>query len=139
MIKIGKHTPDWMTYSFHPETKDELKEIIENRISNEGPECDLNDIDVSLMPDMSWFFAYSEFNGNISNWDVSNVKDMSGMFFTSCFTGNLSKWNVSSVTNMKGMFAKSKFNGDISNWNINKDCDTRTIFTWCRIKKRVQT
>src|SRR5574343_1062454 len=76
-------------YNYHPKDKDELKQIIEERIEYEGSECDLNDI------------------------DVSNITDMSNMFYKSKFNGDISKWNVSKVTNMSWMFDSSKFNGDI--------------------------
>ena len=36
-----------------PANKEELKKIIKNRIQTEGAECDLNDIDVSDITDMS--------------------------------------------------------------------------------------
>ena len=39
--------------SRQPKTRDELREIIKARISKEGPNCDLNDIDVSLITDMT--------------------------------------------------------------------------------------
>ena len=45
MIKIGKNLSEWSSYSCQPKTKKELQEIIKDRISNEGPNCDLNDID----------------------------------------------------------------------------------------------
>ena len=32
-------------YKYHPKTKEELKQLIEDRITNEGNKCDLNDID----------------------------------------------------------------------------------------------
>ena len=60
-------------YKYFPESKDELKNIISKRIKDEGNECDLNDIDVSNITDMSYLFSQTNFNGNISNWDVSNV------------------------------------------------------------------
>src|SRR5574344_440840 len=72
-------------YNYHPKDKDELKLTIKERIENEGPECDLNDIDTSKIDDMSNLFAYSQFNGDISKWDVNNVKNMSNMFFKSKF------------------------------------------------------
>ena len=53
-------------YKYFPKTKKELKEIIKQRIKNEGNEVDLNDIDVSKITDMSKLFEYSDFNGNIS-------------------------------------------------------------------------
>ena len=34
-------------FKYHPKTKRELRQIIEEHIKTEGPECDLNDIDVS--------------------------------------------------------------------------------------------
>ena len=43
-----------------PANKEELKKIIENRIQTEGPKCDLNDIDVSDITDMSELFKGSE-------------------------------------------------------------------------------
>ena len=76
MIKIGNNLSEWSSYSCKPKTKEELKKIIEDRISKEGSNCNLNDIDTSLITDMSYLFFDSKFNGDISNWDVSNVKDM---------------------------------------------------------------
>ena len=74
-----------------PTRKDELKELINQRIEEQGPNCDLNDIDVSEMTDMSYVFSTSPFNGDISKWDVSNVKNMSGMFYCSKFDGDISE------------------------------------------------
>ena len=61
MIKIGKSISDVSFYSCQPKTKEELKKIIKERIDKEGPKCDLNDIDVSLIDDMSYMFVWSCF------------------------------------------------------------------------------
>ena len=158
-LKIGKNISSFSTYSCQPKTKAELFRIIRDRISEEGPNCDLNDIDTSLITNMSWLFNESKFNGNISNWDTSNVNDMCGMFKGSKFTGDISKWDVSNVTNMCDMFNKSWFNNDISNWDVSnvkymrwmfayskfnqdisewklrQDCDVDDMFTKCPIKE----
>ena len=63
-------------YNYFPESKEELQNIIKQRIKDEGNEVDLNDIDVSNITDMSGLFKEIDFNGDISNWDVSNVTDM---------------------------------------------------------------
>ena len=147
-LKIGKNLSSFSTYSCQPKTKQELTELIDERVSRLGSDCDLNDIDVSLIDDMSKLFYYSDFIGDISKWDVSNVEDMHDMFADSLFNGDISKWNtskvirmdsmfaeskfnqpigdwdVSNVIDMQGMFALSKFNQDISNWKIRKDCNT---------------
>lgn len=83
---------------YFPQTKDELKSLIEQRIKDEGNKVDLNDIDVSQITDMSALFLWSDFNGDISGWDVSNATDMAYMF-TGCTNLNqdISKWNVSKV------------------------------------------
>ena len=135
MIKIGNNLSEFSIYSCQPKTKKELKEIIEERISKEGPNCDLNDIDTSLITDMSYLFANKLFNGNISEWNTSNVVNMIGMFYKSNFNGDISKWDVSKVRSMGDMFAKSKFNKDISNWKINKPCYNRYMFDGCKIKE----
>ena len=135
MIKIGKNISEWSAYSCQPKDKEELEQIIKDRISKEGPNCDLNDIDVSLIEDMSNLFSESEFDGNINNWDVSNVKDMTGMFYKSNFNGDISGWNTSNVKNMYRTFYWSQFNKDISKWKINKACDTFEMFKNCPIKE----
>ena len=93
-------------YKYFPETKEELKDIIKQRIKTEGNNVDLNDIDVSKITDMSYLFAYLDlFRGNISKWDVSNVTSMTSMF-DGCilFNQDLSKWNVSKVRWYSYMF-----------------------------------
>ena len=122
-LKIGKDISKFSTYSCHPATRNELKSIVYDRIDKDGPNCNLNDIDVNQITDMSWLFNESSFNGNISDWDTSNVTNMEGMFYRSKFNGDISNWNVSNVNNMWAMFYMSKFNGDISNWDVNKVTD----------------
>ena len=134
-LKIGKNLSEWSAYSCQPKTKKELKEIIKERISEQGNKCDLNDIDVSQITDMSLLFNGLEFTGDISKWDVSNVVDMWFMFGYSKFNQDISKWDVSRVKNMTYMFFCSNFNQDISNWKINKDCNTNGMFEDCPIKE----
>ena len=133
MIKIGKNISSFSTYSCQPKNREELCEIVYDRIREKGPYCDLNDIDTSLIEDMSNLFLHSTFNGNISKWNVSNVKDMSEMFVDSFFNGDISEWNVSNVLDMSLMFIGSLFNQDISNWNIHEHCNTFYMFNNCKI------
>ena len=140
-LKIGKNISSFSAYSCQPANKDELKEIIKKRIKQDGPDCDLNDIDVSLITDMSFLFNESKFTGNISNWDTSNVNDMCGMFKGSNFNCDISKWDVSNVNDMTNMFRFSKFNQDISNWDVSgwkyTDVDDAiNVFSDCNIKEK---
>ena len=157
-LKIGKNLSQFSAYSCQPKNRDELIEIIRERLYKEGSKCDLNDIDVSLVDDLSgvfsgtvfngdvsrwntsnakymtWMFYKSYFNGNISRWDLSNVKSAAHMFSGSHFNQDISNWNVSNVNDMSCMFKGSKFNQDISNWKINKYCDTHNMFIDCSIR-----
>ena len=68
-------------YKYFPETKEELKDIINERIKSEGNEVDLNDIDVSNITDMSYLFLSTNFSCNVSNWDVSKVNKTDYIFY----------------------------------------------------------
>ena len=103
-------------YKYFPETNDELQDIIKQRIEKEGNKCNLNDIDVSKITDMSYLFMYSEFNGYISDWDVSNVKYMNCMFRHSKFNQDISSWNVSNVEDMLYIFDDSPLEGKEKEW-----------------------
>ena len=117
-------------YGYQPKTKEELQEIIKQRIAKEGNKADLNDIDVSHITDMSGLFNGSEFNGDISQWDVSNVKNMSNMFYHSDFNQDISNWDVSNVKNMSMMFNHSYFNQDISNWDVSNVENAPNMFVY---------
>jgi surface protein len=82
-------------------SREELKDAIENRKSEDGP---ANTWDVSAITDMSFLFKMTEFNEAIDQWDTSNVTTMEGMFMSSSFNQDISTWDVSNVTNMKKMF-----------------------------------
>lgn len=135
MIKIGNSASRISVYTYQPNTRDELEEIILDRISKEGPNCNMNDIDTSLITDMGWLFYGSNFNGDISNWNVSNVENMSCMFCGSKFNKDISNWDVSNVKNMEGMFSCSYFDCDISRWRINENCYSIHMFYGCPIKE----
>ena len=110
-------------------TKRELICLIKDRISRQGNACNLSDIDVSRIKDMSFlFWDFRDFNGDISEWDVSNVQNMVCMFANTQFNGDISKWDVSSVEDMTGMFENSHFNGDISNWNVSNVVNMSYMF-----------
>ena len=125
-------------YNYFPQTKDELKEIIKQRIKDEGNEVDLNDIDVSKITDMSNLFKKTDVNGDISSWDVANVTNMNNMFaFCTSFNQDISSWEVSNVIDMHSMFYNClKFNQDISAWNVSKVKYYYLIFINCSIQEK---
>ena len=101
-------------YNYHPKTKRELLNIMDQLIEERGNEGDFNDIDTSQITNMSYlFFDMEDFNGNISNWDVSNVESMSQMF--------------------RGC---KSFNQDISNWDVSNVTDKSWIFDYCHIEEK---
>ena len=122
------------SYKYFPKDKNELKDIILQRIEAEGNEVDLNDIDVSKITDMSYLFEETDFNGDISSWDVSNVTNMHAML-GGCkqFNQDISKWDVSNVTNMNAMFyGCESFNQDISKWDVYNVTSMNSMFYGCK-------
>ena len=49
-ILINKNSK--IGYNYHPKTKDELQDIIKQKIESEGNECNLNDIDTSNITEL---------------------------------------------------------------------------------------
>ena len=128
------------TYSCQPKLWGELRDIIVKRIEEDGKECDLNEIDVSKIENMSYMFCasgnkiFENFNGDISRWDVSNVKYMDTMFF-GCkkFNCDISKWDVSNVKNMNYMFyGCEQFNCDMSRWDVSNVERMQEMFKDCK-------
>ncbi|XMD93861.1 DUF285 domain-containing protein [Campylobacter lari] len=114
--------------NYHPKTKDELKELIEDEVN-------LKDIDTRFITDMSELFknsTRSDFKG-LKYWDVSNVKNMASMF-EGCenFNQDLSSWDISKVKNMDFMFENCvNFNQDLSNWDTSKVDYMHKMFRNC--------
>ena len=138
-LKISK-----IERKYKPKTKEELVDIIIREIEANGPECSLNNIDVSNITDMSYLFmggdpvkylhehpVLSKFDGDISEWNVYNVTDMKYMFGECQYTGkngDISDWKVSNVNDMEGMFADSKYNGDLSKWDVSNVTNMFGVF-----------
>ena len=140
---------------FHPTTKAELQELVNDKRIN------LGNVDTSQITDMGFLFRSSErtnFTG-IEKWDVGNVTDMCAMFngindfnqplndwnvskvknmtqmFACChdFNQPLKEWNISSLESMFGMFSECEnFNQDISSWDVANVKDMRWMFAGCK-------
>ena len=145
----------------HPTTKHEL--IKEINIRLDRGQTNLNDIDTSMITDMSALLFNCNQNIDISLWDVSNVRDMSYMFygcdklncdfsrwntgkvermdcmFCSCqnFNSDLSKWNTRNVSDMENMFYKCyKFNCDLSGWDVHNVEYMRDMFSRSGVEEK---
>ena len=117
-----------------PTSKEQLQSIIKDELERQGPDADLNFIDVSEIEDMTFLFHHFYIrNIKIDDWDVSNVRDMSSMFYNCpSFNSDLSRWDVGNVTNMYGMFMNChNFNCNLSGWNMSKVTDVRFMFAIC--------
>ena len=138
-FKIGK-TKAKSYYTCYPKNKNELKEILEERLKYDH-NANLNDIDVSEITDMSRLFIFlNPGNINISEWNVSKVTDMSFMFFECIhFNCDLSNWDVSNVKDMRCMFEScNDFEGEgLENWDTTNVKFMAEMFDYCvKIKNK---
>lgn len=152
------NSPKKSCTSKKPGTLKELREIVRSELDIQGPNADLNHIDISEITELTGLFnqdvenikidkwntskvtnmsglfnGCGKFNADLSNWDTSNVTRMASMFF-SCqeFNSDLSGWNVSNVTNVSGMFFRcKKFNSDISGWDLKNVKEALCMLSGC--------
>jgi len=118
-----------------PEYKSELKQLIKETLENDGPDADLNFIDVSKIDDMSFLFdRLNPGKIDVSSWDVSNVEMMQGMF-AHCenFDADLTGWDVSKVKTFRWMFEDCKqFKGvGLKDWNVKNADSLGRMFSGC--------
>jgi hypothetical protein len=134
LIKTGKKDKE---ITFFPKTKEELQRIIKQKYDEEGPNCDLSDIDTSQITDMSNLFKnLPDFNGYVDDWDVSNVKDFSCMFngCNKLESLNLILWEVDKSKDFQKMFCgcrSLKSIGDVSRWNVSNSKFMTSMFENC--------
>jgi hypothetical protein len=117
---------------YKPDNYQELWHLVKIVPSTYGQECNLNWIDLKGMTDLSYIFANSGFDGDISRWDVSNVRYMEGMFYKALFNKDISDWDVRQVKTMKQMFAGSQFRHitELEKWSskVKLNCNIERMF-----------
>lgn len=146
---IGQDETNKILYKYSPETPEELKEILKNKIDNRVSDyfVDFNDIDVSRITDFSYLFyglnpeerdrnippGNKPVKFNFSTWDVSNGKYFRGMFKEcSNITADFNNWNVSNGLDFECMFYNAKnIRGDFRHWDLSKALRFRYMFFNC--------
>lgn len=83
---------------------------------------DGKDIFTGQVSDMSYLFASTSFDGDISYWDTSSVDTMDAMFWkNTSFDMDIGGWDISNMESTYSMFHKaSSFNQNISLWETSK-------------------
>lgn len=121
---------------YRPKNRSVLKRLMDVLIGRRGNEGDFNDVNTSLITDMSFLFIDSEFNGDISGWKFPKVIDMSNMFENAtAFNQPIGGWKFPKAKFMGSMFRDAAaFDQDISGWNIGKVLSTTEMFKNCPIK-----
>lgn len=135
-LKVNKDT-NKLKYTYCPENKRQLQDLLHQLIRERGKDADLNDIDVSKIKEMNALFTNLQKdieNIDISKWNVSNCTNFEGTFYM-CekFDCDLSDWNISNATNIGAMFyGCKKFKGiGIGKWNVENIEDAGALFGEC--------
>ena len=127
---------------FH--SKKELREYLYSEIKRQGKNVVIQNLDVSLLEDLSDLFvdiADRVKTLDLSGWNTSNVKNMSYMFYCCARleSFNLSGWDTSSVKTMHGMFyhCESLESLDLSGWDTSNVENMAWMFSCCRKIKSI--
>lgn len=81
----------------------DLRRLVLEEIAANGPECDLNHLDISEMVDISNTFEGTNFNGDVSRWNPDSAMDMRSLFTNCPFSGDLSLWDINPRIHIDGM------------------------------------
>ena len=100
---------------YHPDSKFELRSLLQELIDERGPTADLNDIDVSSFSELDGVFFELSFEGDISKWDISNVILVFWIFTHSIFNSDISNLEVRPKCNTKYMFRNSPYTNMFNN------------------------
>ena len=118
-------------------TKEELQEYLKSEIEKQGENVVIQNLDVSLVEDMSGLFenSYNIKSLDLSGWKTSNVKDMSFMFHN-CInlkSLDLSGWDTSNVKDMSFMFwyCEKLKSLDLSGWDTSNVTNMNNMFWNC--------
>lgn len=145
-LKLNKDSNYKPEYNYHPQTYNELKDLLRKLLKERGKDANLNDIDVTAVHEMWELFRdLDPHNIDISKWDVSKVRAFSRMFI-GCknFNCDLSEWDMSSATHINHMFFEcEKFNCDLEPWgktiNFDKIVTMDGPFYGCKSLKKIPT
>ena len=122
---------------FH--NKKELQEYLRSEIEKQGENVVIQNLDVSLIEDLSKLFA-GVADGiktlDLSGWKTSGVKNMHCMFYIcdDLESINLSGWDTSNVMYMDHMFycCNNLKNLDLSGWDTSNVNNMSHMFYSCR-------
>lgn len=119
-----------------PTSRVKLKALIRWELENQGPDADLNHIDVSEITNMSWLFCCLTIRDiKIDKWNVSNVRTMESMF-EDCdgFVGTgLDNWDTNNVAIMTNMFRDCNAIVKLPRWYtdvLDSGNDSKDEFYW---------
>ena len=122
----------------------ELREYIDSEIEKQGKNVVIQNLDVSLLEDLSDLFEDIDDRVktlDLSGWKTSGVKFMSYMFYDckNLESLNLSGWDTSSVETMIGMFhqCKNLESLNLSGWDTSSVENTAWMFGGCRKIKSI--
>lgn len=84
----------------------------------------------SHVTDMSFLFAGTGFNGDISHWNTASVTNFDETFRNNAdFNANISSWDTSSTTSMNNMFDfATAFNQNIGSWDVGQVTSFNAMF-----------
>ena len=125
---------------FH--SKEQLKEYLKSEIEKQGENVVIQNLDVSLVEDLSELFykiAYAVKSLNLSGWKTSGAKDMRAMFW-GCYSLeslDVTGWDTSNVKDMRGVFYKCSAleSLDLSGWDTSNVENMKEMFSYCQTLK----